>query len=180
MLFRSVSQSRYGNVVIGIDEEGYIYILDIDCFKSDKISEYFERIAQLHSKWEFKKLRAEVTVAQQIIVNDIKDYIRKEGMKLSVEEYRPSRSEGSKEERIAATLEHRYDNQAVWHFKGGYTPVLEEELVLARPPHDDLKDALASAIAISIKPKQTRTSKDVFGIQTLNTNKRFGGISFRG
>ena len=61
-----------------------------------------------------------------------------------------------------------------------YTPVLEEELVLARPPHDDLKDALASAIAISIKPKQTRTSKDVFGIQTLNTNKRFGGISFRG
>ena len=119
-------------------------------------------------------------MAQQIIVNDIKDYIRKEGMRLSVEEYRPSRSEGSKEERIAATLEHRYDNQAVWHFKGGYTPVLEEELVLARPPHDDLKDALASAIAISIKPKQTRTSKDVFGIQALNTNKRFGGISFRG
>lgn len=167
-------------VVIGVDCEGSVYILDIDRFKTDKILDYFKHIAALHSKWEFKKLRAEVTVAQQIIVNDIKDYIRKEGMRLSVEEYRPSRSEGSKEERIAATLEHRYDNQAVWHFKGGYTPVLEEELVLARPPHDDLKDALASAIAISIKPKQTRTSKDVFGIQALNTNKRFGGISFRG
>lgn len=167
-------------VVIGVDSEGYIYILDIDRFKTDKTLDYFKHVAALHSKWEFRKLRAEVTVAQQIIVNDIKDYIRKEGMRLSVEEYRPTRSEGSKEERIAATLEHRYDSLSIWHFKGGYTAVLEEELVLARPPHDDVKDALASAIAIAIKPKQSHSASSFMSQQKLVTNKRFGGISFRG
>lgn len=166
-------------VVIGIDHEGNIYLLDIDRFKSDKTLQYFKHIAELHSRWEFKKIRAEVTVAQKIIVNDIKDYIRKEGMRLSVEEFRPSRHEGTKEERISAALEHRYENLKMWHCRGGYTQLLEEELVLARPPHDDLKDALASAVEIAIKPKQSRTKKDL-GLFNNNTNfnSRFGGMRF--
>lgn len=167
-------------VVIGIDSDGEIYILDIDRFKTDRPIEYFNRIAVLHSKWGFKKLRAEVTAAQKIIVNDIKDYIKSEGLSLSVDPFSPSRHEGSKEERLAATLEHRYDNQIIWHFKGGYTPMLEEELVLAKPPHDDIKDALASAIAIAIKPKQRREANfGGVGGMKLPVNKRFGGIAFR-
>ena len=80
---------------------------------------------------------------------------------------------GSKEERIAAVLEPRYDNNAIWHFKGGYTPMLEEELILARPPHDDLKDALACAIEIAIPPrarkeKRTKQNNVIF-------HSRFGG-----
>jgi hypothetical protein len=162
-------------VVIGIDCDGNIYVLDIVRFKTDKTIEYFRQVAEMHAKWEFRKLRAEVTVAQQIIVNDLKDYIKKEGMRLSIDEYRPSRSEGSKEERIASTLEHRYDNQAIFHLKGGYTQMLEEELILARPPHDDIKDALASAVAIAIKPKQSRSLKDSPS-QTMQTGRsRFGG-----
>lgn len=51
-------------VVIGIDEDSNIYILDIDRFKTDKIAEYYDRIIRMHSKWEFRKLRAEVTAAQ--------------------------------------------------------------------------------------------------------------------
>lgn len=167
-------------IVIGVDHEGMVYILDIDRFKTDKTAEYFRHIAKLHSQWEFKKLRAEVTVAQKVIVNDIKDYIRSEGMRLTVEEFRPSRTDGSKEERIAASLEHRYDNQTVWHFRGGYTPMLEEELILARPPHDDLKDALASAVEIAVKPKQRKQAKD-FGMFGENQiyNSRFGGVSYK-
>ena len=166
-------------VVIGIDPDGNIYVLDIDRFKTDKTKEYFKRIAQLHSKWYFKKLRAEVTVAQQIIVNDIKDYVKKEGMTLSIDEYRPSRHEGNKEERIASALEHRYEQHMIWHFNGGYTPVLEDELVLARPPHDDIKDSLANAVAIAVKPKHTR-KRETLGL--LNQNQRtsrFGGVSYR-
>lgn len=164
-------------VVIGMDSEGNIYVLDIDRFKSEKTLEYFKHISALHSKWEFKKLRAEVTVAQKIIVNDIKDYIKKDGMRLSVEEYRPSKTEGSKEERIGATLEHRYENLSMWHYRGGYTPMLEEELVLARPPHDDIKDALASAVEIAIRPKQSRQKEILgFGYNGLKTHSRFGGV----
>ncbi len=166
-------------VVIGIDNEGDLYILDIARFKTDKTIKYFEQIAQLHSQWEFKKIRAEVTVAQQIIVNDIKDYVKKEGLRLSIDPYRPSRHEGSKEERIAATLEHRYDNQAVWHYKGGYTQILEEELVLSRPPHDDIKDALASAVQIAVKPKQSRGAKDFGFDNVIPTHRRFGGVAYK-
>lgn len=163
-------------VVIGVDSEGYIYVLDIDWFKTDKISEYFTRVAALHSKWEFRKLRAEVTVAQAIIVRDLKDKMREEGLRLSVDEFRPTKKEGSKEERIAAALEHRYDNQTIWHFKGGYIDVLEEELVLARPAHDDIKDALASAVEIAVKPKRAR---EIEPSNVIQFNSRFGGVAFR-
>lgn len=165
-------------VVVGIDEEGYIYILDIDRFKSDKIIEYFNHVAILHSKWDFKKLRAEVTVAQSIIVRDLKDNLREAGLRLSIDEYRPTRKEGTKEERISAALEHRYDNQTIWHYKGGYIDILEEELILSRPPHDDCKDALASAVEIAIKPKRSRDSESSFN-NVIGINSRFGGIAFR-
>lgn len=165
-------------VVIGVDEDGYIFILDIDHFKSDRIGEYFERVAALHSKWEFKKLRAEVTVAQAVIVRDLKDKLREEGLRLSIDEYRPTRNEGTKAERIAAALEHKYENMSVWHFKGGYIDVLEEELVLARPAHDDIKDALASAVEIAVKPKRSRSSDDK-STNVIRFESRFGGVKFR-
>lgn len=163
-------------VVIGIDEDAFIYVLDIDVFKSDKISEYFKHVVDLHSKWEFKKLRAEVTVAQAIIVRDLKDKLREEGLALSIEEHRPNRSEGTKEERIASALEHRYDNQQMWHYKGGYIDVLEEELILARPPHDDVKDALANAVEIAVKPKKRLNTESTSNI--VSFHPRFGGVRF--
>jgi phage terminase large subunit-like protein len=166
-------------VVIGVDEDGMIYVLDIDRFKTDKIIAYFEHIAHLHSKWEFRKLRAEVTVAQSIIVEDLRDKLREDGLRLSIDAHRPTRHEGSKEERISSALEHRYDNQSVWHFRGGYIDVLEEELVLSRPPHDDVKDALASAVEIAIKPKKSRYSDDNASNNVIFFNSKFGGVSFR-
>jgi len=162
-------------VVIGVDHSGDIYVLDIDRFKTDKTLEYFRHIATLHSKWNFKKLRAEVSVAQKVIVNAIKEHIKKEGLSLPIEEYRPNRTEGSKEERIMAALGHRYEDQSIWHTEGGYTNMLEDELVKAKPKHDDLKDALASAVSISVPPKQ-RTREEVNPLLTVDTRKsRFGG-----
>lgn len=166
-------------VVVGVDCENNIYVLDIDRFKSDKTIEYFEHIRDLHSKWTFLKLRAEVTVAQKVIVNGIKDYVRKDGLRLSVDEFRPSKAEGSKEERIAASLEHRYDNLEVWHQEGGWTAVLEEELVLARPAHDDIKDALASAVGIAVAPSKSHGSKIKDFLSPTKASSRFGGMAFR-
>lgn len=166
-------------VVIGIDGDSNIFVLDIDRFKSDKNIEYFRHIAELHSKWNFNKLQAEITVAQITIVNAIKDYLRDAGMTLAVVEYRPSKVEGRKEERIAAVLEHRYEDQKVWHFEGGWISVLEEELVLARPPHDDIKDALASAVSVAVKPATSR-GLNIMELITKNAPKsRFGGVAYR-
>jgi phage terminase large subunit-like protein len=165
-------------VVVGIDQEGFYYVLDIDVLKTDRIGEYFDRISALHSKWEFRKLRAEVTVAQTVIVRDLKDKLRSEGLNLTIDEHRPTRNEGTKAERIAAALEHKYENMSMWHFKGGYTDLLEEELVLARPPHDDIKDALASAVEIAVKPKRSK-SLDEDRSNVIEFNPRFGGVSYR-
>lgn len=161
-------------VVIGIDPKGYIYVLDIDRFKTNKLHEYYEHILHLHRKWGFKKLRAEVSVAQDIIANDLKDQIRKEGLSLVIDKHRPTRHEGNKEERMAAALEPRYENNSMFHFKGGYTNVLEEELVLARPAHDDIKDALACAVEIAIPPRKNIMQRSN---NVIRFNSRFGGIS---
>ena len=161
-------------VVVGIDFQNNIYILDINRFKTDRIKEYFDNLLHLHNKWGFRKMRAEVTVAQQAIVTELKEsYIKPQGLVISIDEYRPSRNEGDKEERIAAILEPRYDNMQIWHYRGGNCQLLEEELILRRPPHDDIKDALSNAIAIAKAPPQRMQ-------QTINSNvvyhSRFGGI----
>lgn len=164
-------------VVIGIDSGNNIFILDIDRFKTDKIADYYNRVEEMHMKWGFRKLRAEVTVAQAIIVGDLKDRFKANGSMISIDEHRPTRNEGSKEERIAAALEPRYENQLIWHYKGGFIPVLEEELIMARPPHDDVKDCLAAVVEIAKAPRD-------FGGAFVNTikaglfNNKFGGVSF--
>ena len=163
-------------VVVGVSPDNMFYVLDIDMFKTDKISVYFEHITALHAKWEFKKLRAEVTVAQTVIVRDLKDKIREAGHSIVIDEYRPTRKEGTKEERIAAILENKYDNQQMWHYKGGYTDVLEEQLILARPAHDDIKDALASAVEICVRPKDAENVRDRSNI--VQFHPRFGGVRF--
>ena len=70
-------------VVVGVDGDNNYYVLDVERFKTDKISDYFQKILKLHQKWDFRKIRAEVTVAQQVIVNDLKqNYIRPHGLSL--------------------------------------------------------------------------------------------------
>lgn len=166
-------------VVVGIDHTNNIYVLDIERFKTSLISDYFAHILRLHQKWDFRKIRAEVTAAQQIIVKDLKEnYIRAYGLALSVEEHKPNRHEGTKEERLEATLQPKYANRQMWHYHGGNCQMLEEELVLQNPPHDDIKDALASAIDICVAPTGGFTTASSRDMWKDNVNSRFGGIAF--
>ena len=164
-------------VTVGIDSDGNLYVLDVDRFKTDRIKDYFEAILRAHTKWGFRKLRAEVNVAQAAIVRELKEsYIKPYGLMLSIDDTRPTRQQGTKEERIAAILEPRYDNLAVWHYKGGNCQLLEEELEIAHPPHDDIKDALASAVEIAVPPKRMDWRHTE---QNIYTHSRWGGVSFR-
>lgn len=165
-------------VVIGVDSEHNIYVLDIDRFKANRVSEYYDHVLRLHIKWGFRKIRAEVTVAQDAIVEELKfNYIRRHGLALSVDKFRPTRQHGTKEERIHAELAPRYENGQMWHYIGGHTDELEHELRSRNPKHDDIKDALASAVAISFPAKASSES-------SKHTNviyhKRFGGVSYGG
>lgn len=164
-------------VVIGVDSQNDIYVLDIDRFKTEKISEYYKHILNLHVKWDFRKIRAEITSAQKAIVRELKDsYIRQNFIALSVDEHTPTRHQGTKEERLKAILEPRYDNLSMWHYRGGNCQILEDELLLAQPPHDDVKDALAAAIEIAIAPTASRSHGNS-SFKKIITHPRFGGIS---
>lgn len=163
-------------VVVGIDPDNRYYVLDIDRFKTGRISDYYDRILRLYQKWGFRKMRAEVTAAQEVIVNDLKEnYIRANGLGLSIEEFRPTRHMGSKSERIMSILQPRYDNLQVYHYKGGNIDLLEEELIAINPPHDDIKDALASCIDMCVAPVNVRSI--AASRVERNTHSRFGGIN---
>jgi len=163
-------------VVVGVDPDSNIYVLDIDRFRTEKMSECYERLRDLHVKWSFRKLRAEMVVAQAAVIREIRDmYIKPAGLSLSIEEYYPTRHMGTKEERVRAILQPRYDNLAMWHYRGGNCQVLEEELLQRHPAHDDVKDALASCVEIAVPPshKLMRTERK----SNVVYHSRFGGIS---
>jgi hypothetical protein len=167
-------------VVVGMDSDRNIYVLDIDRFRTDRVSECFNHIRDMHVKWDFRKLRAEMTVGQGMIVRELKEmYIKPAGLALSIDEYFPTRNEGTKEERIKAILQHRYDNKSVWHYRGGNCQILEEELKQKHPPHDDIKDALASCVEICVPPMHLGRTIRRNNDSNVVYSSRFGGVSYR-
>jgi hypothetical protein len=120
-------------------------------------------------------MRAETTVAQVAIVKQLKELVKQHGLSLSIEEYRPNKTQGNKQERIASTLEPRYDNMSMWHYRGGNTQILEEELSSRNPAHDDVIDALASVVDMAIKPSRTIKRQNTQNI--VWANNRFRGAS---
>lgn len=164
--------------VVGCDSDGHIYILDIDRFRVDKMSEMFERLRASQAKWQYNRIRMECSAAQGALVRELKDsYIRPYGLALSIDEYYPSRKEGSKEERIEAVLRPRYENKTVWHYRGGHCGTLEQELVLEHPPHDDVKDAVASAVSTVVQPRSLEWRSKIVDMNRKVANVRFGGAA---
>lgn len=166
-------------VVIGVNEDNDLFVLDISRFKTDKISDYYKELLHLLSKWSFRKLRAECTAAQAAIVRELKEnYLKPNGITLQIEEYKPTRYDGAKEERMTAVLEPRYDNMQVYHYRGGNCQLLEDELVTNHPAHDDIKDALANAVTIAVKPTRHPANKKTGTDDNVLWHPRFGGRAF--
>src|SRR5574343_159350 len=162
--------------VVGVDGKMNYYILEVLRFRTDKISEYYKNILQMYQKWGFNKLRAEVTSAQAVIVKDLKDnYIRPNGLSLVIDEYKPSVREGHKSERMLAILQPRYANHQIWHYQSGNCQILEEELIYTNPTHDDVMDAVSTAIDFAV------AQLDIFKMKKdsshpFNYHSKFGGV----
>jgi len=163
-------------IVLGVDSDRNYYVLDIERFKTPSIKEYFTRILAMHTKWDFRKLIAETTAAQEVIVEDLKtNYVRPYGLALSIDHHKPTRNEGNKEERMRATLQPRYENLQMWHYRGGNAQVLEDELIVRHGNHDDVKDALTIAISKAVAPSGSMIGMSQNKRQ-LTGHRRFGGI----
>jgi len=161
-------------VVVGVDASSNYYILDIVRFKTDRIIEYFNNIMLMHKKWHFRKIRAEATSAATVLIKDLREnYIRKWGLALVIDETKP---QTKKEDRIHAALSPRYENRQMFHYVGGNCEILENELVLQNPPHDDVKDSLASVIEICIPPTLEYYNNNRANAKQY-VHARFGGIN---
>lgn len=160
-------------VVIGRNSKGMIYVLDMEQFRTSRFETYYTKIIELHKKWEFRKMKVESNAGANVISNYIKDRVREEGFALALEAKASSSKQGSKEQRIAAILEPRYENGDIFHYKAGLVHELEEQLIQERPAHDDLKDALAAAVEISVSPHRRANKSKVTPIKA---HPRFGGL----
>lgn len=155
--------------VIGLDSDGFIYILELVQFKTTKYSKMYDEAIRLHKKWRFKKLRMETNAGANLVVEYMKDQVRRDGESLNIE---GKRSVGEKQERSAAILLPRYEGGSILHYRGGYTTIYEEQVMLPRPAHDDLRDAVSAAVEISSPPSSRSRSDDS---NVISFHARFGG-----
>lgn len=157
--------------VIGLTDDGFIYILELVQFKTTKYDKIYKEAIRLFDKWKFKKLRMESNAGANLVVEYLKDQVRKDGKTLIVE---GKRAEGEKNERCATILLPRYANNTILHYRGGWMNEYEEQITLARPAHDDLRDAVAAAVEISKPPTKRRSSGQTRG-NVITFDQRFGG-----
>ena len=162
-------------VTIGIDAQNNRYILDIDRFKSERISIIVDNVFRAFDKWRFRRVRIETTQAQRFVYTSVRDDMKKRNVFFNIDDYTPGVALGKKQERIRAILEPLYRNNLMFHYRGGNCEVLEDELVLVHPPHDDISDALASVCEIAQRPSITELPSDKSS--QFEYHSRFGGVT---
>ena len=171
-------------VVIGVSARGFIYVLDIRRFKTSKYDVYYNAVIELHNKWNFKRLNVETNAGGKLVASELKRLIREEGKALAIIGKPATRNSGKKFERKAAVLEPRYTNGTIWRYKGGLTSDLEDELVLEKPPHDDLTDAEVIAVENAKIPNRVPAKGTAVNhkpaAEKVAASSRFGGRVRRG
>lgn len=163
-------------VIVGIDSDGFIYVLDAVQFKTDKYSVYYRHIAKLYDLWRFRKIHVEAESAGKFIVAAMQEKVRENTLSLVVVGHTVPRNL-SKAERSAAVLEPRYDNDTILHYKGGIISELELQITTLRPKFDDLRDGLVIAVQNVRKPiSRIKNNKPVAQTPTRQMGAhRFGG-----
>ena len=160
-------------VIVGVDEDNFRYVLDIERMKTDKISDMTSMILSKYSKWRWIKLRVETNQAQGLVARQIQDTCVMKGAVFAWD-FKASRSD--KEIRILSILEPLYEQQLMFHYKGGNIEFLENELVQSKPDHDDTSDALAMVMEI-IPFKFKRRNNNINKSGSNIYHPVFGGVA---
>ena len=163
--------------IIGVDHEGFVYVLGTDQFQTDKKHIWWQHVKDLYQEWGFWKLIVESNGGGKFVADGLKESIRRDGLGLVVEA-KPTPNDRSKVERAEAILFPRYQNGTVYHMRGGYIRELEDQVILPRPTHDDLREALVIAVDDSVVPSKryaTVSNLDAYRTQShrfLNRSRR--------
>lgn len=160
--------------VVGADEDGYYYVLDLARFRTSNFNVYYDNVISLAQKWNFRKIIVESNAGGKFVAQEIERLSREAGGLISVET-KSNAGFGAKSKlmRQYAMVNPKYELKAMFHRRDGLTSTLEEELVLERPPHDDLVDALGMALEHLKPPMKSREYLD--DDRKVITDPRFGG-----
>jgi len=161
--------------VVGVDHDGYYYILDLQQFQTDKRQVYYDEIIALYRKWKFRRVYIELENAGKLLSENLKDMVRQDGYNIRIEG-KPAPRGISKHERHASITIPKYEQGSVYHRQGGWTTELEEQIMKERPSHDDLLDVITMALDELIIPanRRNRWSEPEQVIQ-LAAHHKFGG-----
>lgn len=160
--------------VVGVDEDGYYYILDLARFRTSSFQVYYDNAIALANKWGFRKLIVESNSAGKLVAQEIERLSREAGGLISVQtKSNAGFGTQSKKMRQYAIVNPKYELKSVFHRRDGLTSILEEEIVLERPPHDDLVDAVGMAMEHLKPPMKSRQYLD--DDKKVITDSRFGG-----
>lgn len=160
--------------VVGVDEDGYYYVLDLVRFRTSNFKVYYDNVISLADKWGFRKITVESNAGGKFVAQEIEKMSREAGGVISVD-YKSNAGFGSKSKlmRQYAIVNPKYELKSVWHRRDGLSSILEEELILERPPHDDLVDALGMAMEKLKPPMKSRSYLD--NDKVVISDVRFGG-----
>jgi phage terminase large subunit-like protein len=165
----------------GMDADRNVFALEVCRFRTDDVEDYFKAITYLQNKWSFKKLVVETNGPQGLIVKQLKEKLRDNGSMINIIEHKPHSKSGDKMTRINNILNPIYTEGRAYHFLGEGIELLEEELIVAYPNHDDCKDSWAVVVKNLIPPAR-HIQYDEFEDDDYNTSSlvighpRFGGV----
>lgn len=160
--------------VIGVDSDGYYYVLDLDRFKTSSFCVYYDSIMRLANKWGFRRIKIESNAGGKFVANEVERMARENGAAMAVvTKSNAGASAKSKAMRQYAVVNPKYEMKCIFHRRDGLTSILEEEIILERPPHDDLVDALGMALEDAKPPMKSKQYLDAE--HKVITDARFGG-----
>jgi len=160
--------------VVGVDEDQMYYVLDLARFKTSSFQVYYDNVISLANKWGFRKITVETNAGGKLVAQELERLSRAAGSIISVTK-KANAGVGAKSKilRQYAIVNPKYELGSIWHRRDGLFSTLEEEIVLERPPHDDLVDALGMALEQCKPPMKTRRYLD--NDKKIITDARFGG-----
>lgn len=160
--------------VVGVDWEGFVYILEVMMYRTMDASLHYSNLMSLHDKWSIRKIKIETNNGGKLIDRQIKNMLRENGRSLNIVSVAKTKHDGNKLERYAMTLEPRYRQGVILHYKGGLIPTYEDQVKKVRPKNDDLKDAVTDAIEIMEIPTRSASGPLSTG-KVQQASSRFGG-----
>ena len=156
----AISQEKYADytamVVVGVDQWGFIHILDITRARLNP-NAIIEEIFRLVNRWHLNNVAIETVAYQKTLAYTLREQMRGKNNFFHVTELNPQNR--SKDERIKG-LQPLYENGKIIH--NNHLPnnyFLEDELTrYPRGKHDDVIDALSYLLDI-IYPARQKVNK---------------------